>query len=219
MRYVDCNSALALLGFVLFVDLLRDIVETVTTNNAKRRRKKRWISTSDDVAIPEMLTFISDGGLQGLEDDLPVVFSDLINTRFKANITEKETNLQGNPTDCMQQQLCSANAHLAGNYGTIGAVLAMLTSNLFAQSLPQSSLENHTYSEAKEITSQHSMLLNAAKQGRLGENCTVVFPSCSSMEITGGVRYPSGENEDAVVGAPQHPTLLSSSSVLQGQGT
>ncbi|KAK4307231.1 hypothetical protein Pmani_020987 [Petrolisthes manimaculis] len=42
-RYVDCNSALALLGFILFIDLLRDIIEDVTDDAMERRRKRRGL--------------------------------------------------------------------------------------------------------------------------------------------------------------------------------
>ncbi|ROT66674.1 hypothetical protein C7M84_015293 [Penaeus vannamei] len=64
MRYVDCNSALALLGFILFVDILRDIVEYITT----ARRRKRWAPSGSPWAggRPEadILDFIADGGVK-----------------------------------------------------------------------------------------------------------------------------------------------------------
>ncbi|XP_042870340.1 uncharacterized protein LOC122252120 [Penaeus japonicus] len=163
MRYVDCNSALALLGFILFVDILRDIVEYITT--AKRRRRwaspeSEWLGGRPDTDI---LTFITDGGVEDLHQRVPEIVVPLLEGLWELSDPEE-------PRDCLQQSVCQANTVLARDYGGAGRVIATLLSNVasrvFSGSDPKAMRE----------------ALEAARTGRRRrEACEVAYPSCPGL--------------------------------------
>ncbi|XP_069980940.1 uncharacterized protein [Penaeus vannamei] len=163
MRYVDCNSALALLGFILFVDILRDIVEYITT----ARRRKRWAPSGSPWAEgrPEadILDFIADGGVEDLQQRLPGIVVPLLEGWWEPDDPEE-------PRGCFQRSVCQANAVLAREYGGAGRVIATLMSNvgsrLLSGSDPQAVRET----------------LDAARTGRRRrESCEAAFPSCPGL--------------------------------------
>jgi len=154
MRYVDCNSALALLGFILFVDILRDVIEYITDT---ARRKKRWaLGSAKD---SDVLSFIMDGGADHLYDQLPDILMSLMETSWKYDVSDE--GLQ-----CMQHNFCTANYDLADNYGKAGRVFGTLISNVVSRAVSSGS------------TSHLQSMLAAAKTGRRGEDCSNKFSTC-----------------------------------------
>ncbi|CAL4138368.1 unnamed protein product, partial [Meganyctiphanes norvegica] len=153
MRYVDCNSALALLGFILFVDILRDVIEYITMPT---KRKKRWALSPKD---SDVLSFIMDGGADHLYDNLPNILVPLLENFWKFDVSEE--GLQ-----CMQHNFCTANYDLADNYGKAGRVFGTLLSNVVSRAVSEGS------------NSQLQAMLLAAKTGRRGENCASKFSNC-----------------------------------------
>jgi len=153
-RYVDCNSALALLGFILFVDILRDVIEYITTAG---KRKKRWVLGA--AKDSDVLSFIMDGGADHLYEQLPNMLVSLLETSWKFDISDE--GLQ-----CMQHNFCTANYDLADNYGKAGRVFGTLLSNVVSRAVSSGS-NNHLQS-----------MLAAAKTGRRGEDCSDKFSNC-----------------------------------------
>ncbi|XP_037783895.1 uncharacterized protein LOC119580064 [Penaeus monodon] len=163
MRYVDCNSALALLGFILFVDILRDIVEYVTTG----RRRRRWAPSGGAWAggRPEagLLDFIAGGGVERLQQRLPGIVVPLLEGWWELSDPEE-------PRGCLQQSVCQANAVLARDYGGAGRVIATLISNVGSR----------VFSGSDPLAMRGT--LDAARTGRRRrEACEVAFPSCPGL--------------------------------------
>ncbi|XP_045595767.1 uncharacterized protein [Procambarus clarkii] len=127
--HVDCNSALALLGFILFIDILRDIVDYVTAEKeAALARKKRWTdgrvlweNGSNWEDEPDILTFISEGGSEHLYDALPSILGPLVEE------WQSRADAEG---ECLQRRVCHANWVLARHYGTAGRVIATLLTRM-----------------------------------------------------------------------------------------
>ncbi|XP_068207735.1 uncharacterized protein [Palaemon carinicauda] len=168
-RYVDCNSALAVIGFILFVDILRDFIESVVEKEAKAERKKRW-AVGDDVITnfwhlpeeeePDVLTFIQEDGPQHLYRSLPKLFTSVLEGWLNRNQT-------GHPTQCLQQSICQANFELARNYGAAGRIVATLFSNVAGHAL-----------QGPEEEGLLEATLRAARTGRRRNSCLQAYPEC-----------------------------------------
>ncbi|KAK8406156.1 hypothetical protein O3P69_007108 [Scylla paramamosain] len=168
-RYVDCNSALALLGFILFVDILRDIIEDVTTpeEGARGLRRRRWAARQgerDSVSgEPDILTFVSEGGDDHLYNILPSLLPPLMDGAW---------HREGE--DCARRRVCEMNRALATEYGVSGRIFGTLLSNL---------VNRASYGE-------HSAMLEAAREGRRGEGtCASAFPACQTL--TSNATWPA----------------------------
>ncbi|XP_050711592.1 uncharacterized protein LOC126995758 [Eriocheir sinensis] len=147
-RYVDCNSALALIGFILFVDILRDIIEDVTTPPPMRRRK-RWVGGW--WAEPDILTFISEGGSDHLYDALPRLLPPLLENWWDGDV------------DCVQTRICETNRALTLEYGVAGRVFGTLFSNVMSRVLPGET---------------SAILEAAKEGRRSDQTCASAFPAC-----------------------------------------
>ncbi|XP_045128551.1 uncharacterized protein LOC123514632 [Portunus trituberculatus] len=168
-RYVDCNSALALLGFILFVDILRDIIEDVTAPAEEERglRRKRWAARQGTWGSvsgePDILTFVSEGGDDHFYDILPSLLSPLMDGAW---------HREGD--DCARRRVCEMNRALGTEYGVSGRIFGTLLSNLVSRT---SSGEN-------------SAMLEAAREGRRGQRtCASAFPACQTL--TSNVTWPA----------------------------
>ncbi|XP_071536888.1 uncharacterized protein [Panulirus ornatus] len=189
-RYVDCNSALALLGFILFVDILRDIVEYVVEGKG---RKKRWVARDGSWAAgggrpePDILTFVSEGGVEHLYDALPHILVPLLEGWW-------ELSGQGRPRQCLQQSVCQANWVLARDYGVAGRVLATLLSNVGSRAFP---------GEEDDLTEE---ALVAARTGRRGQVCEAAFPACPNLHPSHSQPlYHNASHVDAVHNPAHNP--------------
>jgi len=164
MRYVDCNSALALLGFILFVDILRDVIEMITEED---KRKKRWALDSKD---SDVLSFIMHGGAEHMYEQLPTLILPLLENTWKFDVSEEGLH-------CMQHNFCTANYDLADSYGKAGRIFGTLLSNVVSRVVSGGSEK------------QLKAMLAAAKTGRRREHCSLKFSNCphiSSMYTSKG---------------------------------
>lgn len=165
-RYVDCNSALALLGFVLFVDILRDILENITKEKAMKR-KKRWTpgSGGEGELDSDILAFVSEDGAQHLYHNLPEILAPALEGWWKLSGEE-------HPKQCLQQSVCQANFVLARDYGVTGRIIATLFSNVVSHAFPGSEGE------------MLDAALSAAKSGRRRNVCEETYPDCPGLPIS-----------------------------------
>ncbi|XP_071536887.1 uncharacterized protein [Panulirus ornatus] len=158
-KYVDCSSALAILSLILFMDVLRDVVEQLTNPNNRRRRDS---PDGDPMRQEEeqLLQFIADGGVDALVDDLPTVVVPLLSHMHD------EVSADTRNKSCVQRPLCEANALLADRYGGLGRVLGAFFSSVVAKAFVGS--ESPLYHSA----------LEASRWGRLDTNttCRLTYP-------------------------------------------
>ncbi|KAF2365816.1 hypothetical protein FHG87_003436, partial [Trinorchestia longiramus] len=128
--YIDCNSALALLSFILFIDLLRDIVQQITSANAATATAKSYLTPTfetDSGSEPySMLEFIQMGGADGLYEELPHILLPLL-----SSLSESTDEQRAPP--CLAAPLCSANVELVHRFGEMGRILGSLLSNVLAK--------------------------------------------------------------------------------------
>ncbi|XP_066951873.1 uncharacterized protein [Macrobrachium rosenbergii] len=176
-RYVDCNSALAVIGFILFVDILRDFIETIIEKEEEEEegrgaggaRKRRW-APDDEVSAnfwlpreeqePDVLEFVSEDGPQHLFRSLPKILPPVLDGWMKQNKTKHHTQ-------CFQQSICQANFVLARDYGAAGRIIATLLSNVVSHAFRGSEEEG-----LLEAT------LRAARTGRRRSHCLHAYPGC-----------------------------------------
>ncbi|XP_042870315.1 uncharacterized protein LOC122252100 isoform X2 [Penaeus japonicus] len=153
-KYVDCNSAIALLSLILFIDILRDVVQQITNPN---RRRRTLASDGDDI-----LQFVSDGGVDALVEGLPHVIAPLLR-----NLSEASQEDRQEEDACVQRPMCEANAALSDRYGALGRVLGAFVSNVVARAFVGSN------------PSRYQLALEASKRGRTEGYCDVEFPCLS----------------------------------------
>ncbi|XP_064081979.1 uncharacterized protein LOC135198340 [Macrobrachium nipponense] len=176
-RYVDCNSALAVIGFILFVDILRDFIETIIEKEGGGggggggARKRRWASDGEVSANfwipreegeeePDVLEFVSEDGPKHLFRSLPNILAPVLDGWLKQNKTKHHTQ-------CVQQSICQANFVLARDYGAAGRIIATLLSNVASHAFRGSEEEG-----LLEAT------LRAARTGRRRSHCLQAYPGC-----------------------------------------
>ncbi|KAK7067217.1 hypothetical protein SK128_019127 [Halocaridina rubra] len=171
MRYVDCNSALALIGFILFVDILRDIIESMIEQSEEGgARKKRWTKdaggvwkinhTEEEEEEADILSFIQENGILHLYHKLPDILRPALEGwREMSNTTEY-------PDHCFQHNVCQTNYVLSRDYGVAGRIVATLFSNVVS----------HAF--FGEESNRIGTTFDAARAGRRKEDCEQAFPKC-----------------------------------------
>ncbi|XP_057371976.1 glycine, alanine and asparagine-rich protein-like isoform X2 [Daphnia carinata] len=131
------SNAVALLGLMLLINLLRDILNQITTTTAAATgRKKRAISDP----FQEWFTNLGQGGIQTLTYEVAATILPLLN-----DFTEHH-DLQ-RPLVCFQRSVCSANRRLVSNYGQLGKVFGKLGSEAVLERF-QSFYPEGTFTEA-----------------------------------------------------------------------
>ncbi|XP_063586470.1 uncharacterized protein LOC134763865 [Penaeus indicus] len=146
-----------------FLVVAFDIVEYITTAG----RRRRWAPSGGLWAggRPEtdILDFITDGGVEHLQQKLPGIVVPLLEGWWELSDPEE-------PRDCLQQSVCQANAVLARDYGGAGRVIATLISNVGSR----------MFSGSDPLAMRET--LAAARTGRRRrEACEVAFPSCPGL--------------------------------------
>ncbi|XP_076031255.1 uncharacterized protein LOC143019495 [Oratosquilla oratoria] len=154
-KTIDCNSALGLLGLLGLIELLRDIIEQITT----QRRRKRDAEDPFSSPLDNMVQRVTGGaGLPSLHTNLPGVLLPLIHHMMDAHDGTEDGR-------CLPRSLCEANHLLTKNYGALGSFLATLLSEVMAKAF--SGHVEETYLKATW----------ASRQGRLGMDCSAAVSS------------------------------------------
>ncbi|XP_047735623.1 uncharacterized protein LOC125177616 [Hyalella azteca] len=185
VHYIDCNSALALLSFILFIDLLRDIVQqitTATTTAAPRRRRSRSLADYNAVNSNNsnfnmnfghdsnlhsefernsVLEFIQMGGADGLYEELPHILLPLITSLSESSDGQ-------HPTPCLSAPLCDANAALVRRFGEVGRIIGSLLSNVLAKA----------FTGGRVLAMQK--VQEASRKGRQLLSCDNYFTRCKN---------------------------------------
>ncbi|XP_042218858.1 uncharacterized protein LOC121864031 isoform X3 [Homarus americanus] len=165
-KYVDCSSALAILSLILFIDVLRDVVQQLTNSNRRRRRGAQFDPQLEEEHL--LMQFISDGGVEALVGDLPHVIVPLMSHMSEATQEDTETT-----NTCLQRPLCDANAALAGRHGALGRILGALFSNVVTKGFIGAD------------SSRYHLALDASRWGRLsGTNCQLAYPCDPRRNVT-----------------------------------
>ncbi|XP_069980241.1 uncharacterized protein [Penaeus vannamei] len=156
-KYVDCNSAIALLSLILFIDILRDVVQQITNPN----RRRRGASTPDE---EDLLEYGADGGAGALAEGLPQLIVPLLR-----NLSE--ASREAPPEDsCIQRPLCEANAALTHRYGALGRVVGAFVSNVAARALVGSDPPRY------QLALEASQRGRASREGAEPAFCAAQFP-------------------------------------------
>jgi len=171
----DCNAALALLGFLLFLNILRDTIEQL----APIARRKRSLSESPSPFNTFSSPF-SASPLEGISPDDPLMMDlhpllALADTDFSRPLLQGDqlsgilghgpplianTLWHGNSTSLLHQ-VCSTNSQLARSHGPSGRLFATLASNVIGSSVEGGKLEVE--------------VLEAASAGRRGKRCQELY--------------------------------------------
>ncbi|KAL7641099.1 UNVERIFIED_CONTAM: hypothetical protein RMT77_008236 [Armadillidium vulgare] len=134
-KHVDCNSALALIGLLLFLDLLRDLLEDVTV------RRKRSINSIWSNDPPELITFVTDGGME----------------KFRETFGESLNHLKTEDKS-LEQGFCEMNSDLTRRHGLAGRLFGTLVSNVIGRMKSSNEAE-------------FDSLLLASRTGRTKKSC------------------------------------------------
>ncbi|XP_046446464.1 calpain small subunit 1-like isoform X1 [Daphnia pulex] len=147
------SNAVALLGLLLLINLLRDILNQITTTAASGRKKK---SIQDP--FREWFSNLGQGGIQTLNYEIVATVLPLL-----SEFTEHGDNKR--PLVCAQRSICLANRRLTSNYGQMGKVFGKLSSEAVLEHFQSSSYPEGTFTEA-------------AAHGRNLADCHKIYSQC-----------------------------------------
>ncbi|XP_042870326.1 uncharacterized protein LOC122252112 [Penaeus japonicus] len=162
---IDCNSALGLIGLLGLIELLRDIIDDITS---QRRRR----SAEDDSMFSYLLSSFGSavGGPPRLLQAMPAVVLPLVQ-----NLVDVNDGFESAP--CLERAMCEANRALLqeasqGNRvdEAVGGVVASLLSQVLSKSFSDYNPE------------RYKQALRAAEAGRKGTaECARLFPECPEL--------------------------------------
>ncbi|XP_027226517.2 uncharacterized protein [Penaeus vannamei] len=161
---IDCNSALGLIGLLGLIELLRDIIDDITST---RRRR-----SADDGVFGFLLSSFGSavGGPPRLLQAMPAVVLPLVQSLVDVNDGLEEA-------PCLERAMCEANRALlqeASQGSRVDEAAGGLVASLLSQVLSKSfsDYDPERYKQA----------LRAAEAGRKeGADCASLFPGCAEL--------------------------------------
>lgn len=189
-KHIDCNSALALIGFILFIDILRDIIADLPDTGRKKRDVAPWEASLAEVHRSPFAAPLLSGAVV---DDLVTTTPGLLAVMGTEQLGE------GAPGPCAHRELCERGTVFAARHGAAGRLLYTLYSNVLSRGFSggDQSLEG--------------TLVEAARAGRTGQDCGARYPGCSSgfQETFGDVQEDPDDGRERFKGVAKGDLSIS----------
>ncbi|XP_047735630.1 uncharacterized protein LOC125177619 [Hyalella azteca] len=151
-RLIAIQLNLALFGLLLFINILRDSIDDLSTTTPEVGRRRRRQASSEETFSPA-----GEGGLTFLTQDLLHKLPQILDASAAPGCAERLT--------------CDVNSALVRGGQRHGRLVAALTTNVLSDAL------------SAGAGVEAAALQRAGREGRLGADCSLVYPSCQHEEI------------------------------------